>query len=138
LACLPVQPASQGIKADGTPCVLNNKCNTYACKNGTCTRNSTVTCRSPPAKGQCHITRGVCNASTGRCTYTKKKDQTPCYPDRRIACRSYACLDGICKASQLPNNTPCTVHYQQQQVHHGSLLSARHLPGRALYTVQCC
>jgi hypothetical protein len=79
---------------NGTMCSGNNKCDSFACQNGTCTGTNMVTCT---ATDVCHVA-GTCSAGTGTCSpQTNAHNGTTCTGTNK--CDTYACAAGVCNGT---------------------------------------
>ena len=86
---------TQPQKVDGFGCILNDDCATAAqCSNGQCIETGSVTCAAPD---QCHED-GICDSTTGQCTYQPKANGFSCN-DGNACTQDDSCQSGICIGS---------------------------------------
>jgi RHS repeat-associated protein len=82
-------------KQNGALCNDLNRCTqSDTCVNGVCTGGNPVVCAAPD---QCH-NAGVCQTTTGACTYTNKTNGTTCN-DGSACTTQDACSNGVCSGT---------------------------------------
>ncbi len=92
--CQPMVSTVGWSNADGVTCETGNLCTADICSAGACTRGVDVVTATCPLPDNCHQP-GVCEPSTGECTYEIQRDGTGCSSGN--ACKTgERCQTGVC------------------------------------------